>query len=66
MAGSLTGSPVIGGIYKVAGYVVGFATQENCTERGFVVERVGPIEAAEPARPREPIHEGTLTVNARP
>lgn len=66
LLGGLTGSPVVAGIYKVAGYAAGLATSDNCTEQGFVVERVGPVQAADPPLSPEPIYEEALTVSARP
>ena len=66
VAGSLIGTPIIAVVYKVAGYVMGFASADNCAQQGFVVERVGPFEATEPPRSLEPIHEEALTVSARP
>lgn len=66
VAAALTGSWIVGGVYKLAGYVTGLASTDNCTEQGFVVERVDPIEAAEPPRPPEPVHEEALTVSTRP
>ncbi|MBI2358553.1 MAG: hypothetical protein HYV04_06550 [Deltaproteobacteria bacterium] len=66
VAAALTGSFIVGGVYKLAGYMTGFVSTDNCTEQGFVIERVGPVEAAEPPGPPDPIHEEALTVSARP
>jgi len=66
VAGSLMGGPIIAGVYKMAGYVMGFASADNCAQKGFVVQRAGPVETAEPPWSPEPIREETLKVSARP
>lgn len=66
IAGSLIGTPIISGVYNVAGYVMGFASSDYCAQQGFVVERAGPFEAAEPPRSPETVREEALTVSARP
>lgn len=63
LIGGLTGSPVIAGVYKVAGYAAGLVTADKCTERGFVVQRVGPWEADESPFAHPAIAEETLTVS---
>ena len=66
VAGSLMGGPIIAGVYKMAGYVMGFASADNCAQKGLVVQRAGPVETAEPPWSPEPIREETLKVSARP
>jgi hypothetical protein len=41
VAASLIGSPLIGGAYKVAGYVIGFASGDACRRADSVLKTGG-------------------------
>ena len=50
VAASLVGSPFLGVLYKTAGYVIGFASENpQCPKAGSPAESNGPVNRAEPS-----------------
>ncbi len=49
VAASLIGSPFIGGLYQVAGYVMGFASGDACQKRDSLLETNGSPKRSHPS-----------------
>lgn len=46
VAASLIGGPLVGGIYKAAGYVIGFASADTCRKGDSPLETNGSLKTS--------------------
>lgn len=59
VAASLIGSPLFGGVYQLAGYVIGFTSADTC-RKGDAPLRASPLEEKSPPSMASKIEEKNL------